>query len=245
MAKKQKRNGLTAESPGGLWLRAAYTALTNGYLKGFVEGKIYRGSSKALCVPGLNCYSCPGALGACPIGSLQAVLDSGKFQFSCYVFGFLMLFGTLMGRFVCGWLCPFGLVQDLLHKIPLFHKKKNLPGHRFLRYGKYLVLAVFVILLPMTVVGVTGMGDPWFCKYICPSGTLFGGLPLLASNPTHQQVLHQFTEAVLVESDPACGSRLAVQLENAAAGGNRAAVYPLLPSVLQIPLSAGRTVWAV
>ena len=89
-----------------------------------------------------------------------------------------------MGRFVCGWLCPFGLVQDLLHKIPLFHKKKNLPGHRFLRYGKYLVLGVFVILLPMTVVGVTGMGDPWFCKYICPSGTLFGGLPLLASNPT-------------------------------------------------------------
>lgn len=79
---------------------------------------------------------------------------------------------------------PFGLVQDLLHKIPLFHKKKNLPGHRFLRYGKYLVLVVFVILLPMTVVGVTGMGDPWFCKYICPSGTLFGGLPLLASNPT-------------------------------------------------------------
>ena len=184
MAKKHKRNGLTAESTGGLWLRAAYTALTNGYLKGFVEGKIYRGSSKALCVPGLNCYSCPGALGACPIGSLQAVLDSGKFRFSCYVFGFLMLFGALMGRFVCGWLCPFGLVQDLLHKIPLFHKKKNLPGHRFLRYGKYLVLGVFVILLPMTVVGVTGMGDPWFCKYICPSGTLFGGLPLLASNPT-------------------------------------------------------------
>lgn len=184
MAKKHKRNGLTAESTGGLWLRAAYTALTNGYLKGFVEGKIYRGSSKALCVPGLNCYSCPGALGACPIGSLQAVLDSGKFRFSCYVFGFLMLFGTLMGRFVCGWLCPFGLVQDLLHKIPLFHKKKNLPGHRFLRYGKYLVLGVFVILLPMTVVGVTGMGDPWFCKYICPSGTLFGGLPLLAFNPT-------------------------------------------------------------
>ena len=83
MAKKHKRNGLTAESTGGLWLRAAYTALTNGYLKGFVEGKIYRGSSKALCVPGLNCYSCPGALGACPIGSLQAVLDSGKFRFSC------------------------------------------------------------------------------------------------------------------------------------------------------------------
>ena len=167
-----------------LWVQAGWFALTNGYAKGFLEDKIYKGATKFVCVPGLNCYSCPGALGACPIGSLQAVLDSGKFRFSCYVFGFLMLFGALMGRFICGWLCPFGLVQDLLHKIPLFHKKKNLPGHQWLRYLKYLVLVLFVILLPMTVVGVTGMGDPWFCKYICPSGTLLGGIPLLLSNPT-------------------------------------------------------------
>lgn len=166
-----------------LWCQAAWFAVTNGYLKGFVEGKIYRGATKQVCVPGLSCYSCPGALGACPIGSLQAVLDSGKFKMSCYVFGFLMLFGSLMGRFVCGWLCPFGWVQDLLHKIPLFQKKKNMPGHCFLRYGRYVVLVLFVIILPMTVLGAAGMGDPWFCKYICPSGTLLGGWPLLASNP--------------------------------------------------------------
>ena len=98
------------------WFQAAWFALTNGYALGFLEGKIYRGKLKSVCVPGLNCYSCPGALGACPIGSLQAVMDSGKFKFSCYVFGFLILFGTCLGRFVCGWLCPFGLVQDLLHK---------------------------------------------------------------------------------------------------------------------------------
>ena len=167
-----------------LLCQAAWFALTNGYAAGFLEKKIYTGKLKSLCVPGLNCYSCPGALAGCPIGSLQAVLSSSSFTVSCYVLGFLMMFGTLLGRFICGWLCPFGLVQDLLHKIPFLGKKKNLPGHRFLRYGKYLVLGVFVILLPMTVVGVTGMGDPWFCKYICPSGTLFGGLPLLASNPT-------------------------------------------------------------
>ena len=156
-----------------LWFQAGWFALTNGYAKGFLEGKIYRGATKFACVPGLNCYSCPGALGACPIGSLQAVLDSGKFRFSCYIFGFLMLFGALMGRFVCGWLCPFGLVQDLLHKIPIFQKKKNLPGHRFLKYLKYVILGLFVILLPMTIVGITGIGDPWFCKYICPLGALY------------------------------------------------------------------------
>lgn len=87
-----------------------------------------------------------------------------------------------MGRLVCGWLCPFGWIQDLLYKIPLFHKKKNLPGHKGLRWLRFGILLVFVILLPSLAVGVTGMGEPWFCKYICPSGTLFGGLPLTAVN---------------------------------------------------------------
>ena len=166
------------------WFQAAWFALTNGYVLGFLEGKIYRGKLKSVCVPGLNCYSCPGALGACPIGSLQAVMDSGTFKFSCYVFGFLILFGTCLGRFICGWLCPFGLAQDLLHKVPLFKKRKNLPGHRWLVWLKYVVLALFVLILPATVaVTVTGMGEPWFCKYLCPSGTLFGGLPLIGANP--------------------------------------------------------------
>lgn len=164
------------------WFQAAFFALTNGYVKGFAKGRIYKGSSKYACVPGLNCYSCPGALGSCPIGSLQAVLDSGKFKFSCYVFGFLMAFGTLFGRLICGWMCPFGLVQDLLYKIPLPGKKKNLPGHKYLKYLKYIVLLLFVIILPMAVKNLAGSGQPWFCEYICPSGTLFGGLPLVSTN---------------------------------------------------------------
>ncbi len=173
---KKKKGGI-----GRHWVQAAWFAITNGYGTGFLEGHIYRGKTKTVCVPGLNCYSCPGALGACPIGSLQAVMDSGKFRISCYVFGFLLLFGTLLGRFICGWLCPFGLVQDLLHKVPLMKKKKNMPGHRKLIWIKYAVLILFVLVLPAAVsVTVTGMGEPWFCKYICPSGTLFGGLPLMA-----------------------------------------------------------------
>ena len=76
-------------------------------------------------------------------------------------------------------------MQDLLHRIPIFRKRKNLPGHSALVYLKYGVLALFVLILPATVaVTVTGMGEPWFCKYICPSGTLLGGLPLLAANPS-------------------------------------------------------------
>lgn len=160
-----------------------FTALTNGYYKGFAEGKIFRGPTKNLCVPGLNCYSCPGALGSCPIGSLQATLDGGKYRLAFYVAGFMMVIGALCGRFVCGWLCPFGLVQDLLYKIPFVRKLRKLPGDRGLKYIKYVLLAGFVILLPMTVLDAAGIGRPWFCEYVCPSGTLFAGLPLLALNP--------------------------------------------------------------
>ena len=191
MKEKRHLSEKTAEKtsrakPAGrfrLLVQAAWFAVTNGYAAGFLEKRIYTGKLKRLCVPGLNCYSCPGALASCPIGSLQAVLSSSEFTFSCYVLGFLMLFGTVLGRLVCGWLCPFGLFQDLLHKIPFPGKRKNLPGHRFLRQLKYVILVLFVILLPSAVAGITGNGEPWFCKYICPSGTLMGGIPLALGNP--------------------------------------------------------------
>ena len=109
--------------------------------------------------------------------------------FSYYVVGFLLLFGTLLGRFVCGWLCPFGLVQDLLYKIPFPKKLKKLPGDRVLRFLKYVILIGFVIILPLTVLDIVGQGQPWFCKYICPSGTLFGGIPLISANPALQSAL--------------------------------------------------------
>lgn len=166
-----------------LWVQALWTALSNGYAAGFFKGRIYMGATKSACAPGLNCYSCPGALFACPIGALQAVISSRQFTFSCYIFGFLMVFGSLFGRLACGWLCPFGLVQELLYKLPLMKKKRRLPGERYLRRAKYGILAVFVLILPAVVVNVAGIGSPWFCKYICPSGTLMGGIPLLLANP--------------------------------------------------------------
>ena len=92
--------------------------LHNAYLKGFIDGKIYEGNAKILCAPGLNCYSCPGAAGACPLGSLQNALSASGHRAGWYVLGILLLFGVILGRTICGWLCPFGLLQELLHKAP-------------------------------------------------------------------------------------------------------------------------------
>lgn len=168
-------------------VQAAAAAFSNGYVKGFAEGRIFQGSLKSVCVPGLNCYSCPGALGSCPIGSLQAVIGSRNFNFSLYILGLLTLFGSVFGRFVCGFLCPFGFIQDLLNKIPFFKKIRKLPGEKFLSKIRYLILAVFTIILPMIFVDITGLGEPWFCKYICPAGTLEGGIPLVLLNPAMRE----------------------------------------------------------
>ena len=179
------------------FIQAAATLVTNIHLSNFLKGSIYQGKGKAVCVPGLNCYSCPAASGACPIGSFQAVVGSSKFSFSYYITGFLILLGVLLGRFVCGFLCPFGWLQELLHKIP--GKKLSTKKLKPLTYIKYVVLLFAVVLLPVLVVNDVGMGDPFFCKYICPQGVLEGAIPLAIANAGIRSALgHLFTWKLVV-----------------------------------------------
>ena len=174
------------------WIQAAAALLTNIHIPNLFKGKIYQGNVKTMCVPGLNCYSCPAATGACPIGAFQAVVGSSKFKFTYYITGFFILLGVLLGRFICGFLCPFGWFQDLLHKIP--GKKLSTAKLKPLRYLKYVILVVFVILLPAFVTNSLGMGDPFFCKYICPQGVLEGAIPLALANSGIRAALgHLFT----------------------------------------------------
>lgn len=170
-------------------IQALWALLTNSYLLGFIQGKIYKGRLKNLCVPGLNCYSCPGAIASCPIGAMQAVIGNWNFKFAFYVAGFLIFIGALVGRFACGWLCPFGLIQDLLNKISFPIKIKTFRGDKLLRKLKYIILAIFVIILPMFLVDILGQGAPYFCKLICPVGTLEGGLPLVLLNKSMHSAL--------------------------------------------------------
>ena len=151
--------------------------IQNADLKGFFTGQISQSATKAFCVPGLNCYSCPGAVGACPIGALQNSLSGMTFRFPYYVLGLLIFFGAFLGRAVCGFLCPFGLLQDLLNKIPFPKKVRTFKADRGLRRLKYVVLAVLVIIVP-----VFAKMTPAFCKYLCPSGTLSGILLAIADS---------------------------------------------------------------
>lgn len=161
--------------------------LYNCHITGFAKGSIYKGPIKGICTPGLNCYSCPGAIASCPLGSLQAALVSSKYKplkakFPYYILGLLLLFGIVLGRFICGFLCPFGLIQELLYKIPTPKLKKN-RWTRLLSYLKYVILVLFVVLIPILFL------EPGFCKYICPAGTLEAGIPLIAANEQLQALI--------------------------------------------------------
>ena len=179
------------DSPGRNWwqdlrpskrkLIQLYSALLyNAHLRGFIDGEIYQGKAKAVCIPGFNCYSCPGAVGACPLGSIQNALAYSGHRAGWYVLGIIMIFGLSLGRTICGWLCPLGLIQELLHKIPTPKIRKNRVT-RALSYLKYVILVVFVAAIPMWY-GIThDLAVPGFCKYICPAGTFEGAMGLLAN----------------------------------------------------------------
>ncbi len=155
-----------------------FALLFNVNFKGFVSGNIYQGSTKQFCAPGINCYSCPGAVGACPLGSFQGSFSADRSTL-IYVGGILLLYCILFGRMICGWLCPFGLVQEVLHKIPTPKVKKS-PLTRVLSYLKYVILVFFVLIVPI-MYAFRNTPLPAFCKYICPAGTLEGGIGLLSN----------------------------------------------------------------
>lgn len=163
----------------------AFAFIFNAWIPAWFNRSIFQGRVKGTCVPVLNCYSCPSAIGACPIGALQmffadmrAGLALGARKFGLYVAGFLGAVGSIAGRIPCGWACPFGFIQELLWKAP--GPKIKLP--RFLRYGRYVFLVLMVILLPLLILDDMGYGETWFCRWVCPAGTLEAGLPLVLLN---------------------------------------------------------------
>ena len=162
----------------------------NADVRHWFSGSISSTPLKHSCVPGLNCYSCPGAIGSCPLGSLQNTIGNGRAPF--YVTGFLLLTGTLLGRVVCSFICPVGLVQELLYKIPskkIKKTKRMLKITRKVSLLKYILLGLFVVALPLIFYFKKGIGSPFFCKLVCPAGTVGAGVPLVIANEGLRQAI--------------------------------------------------------
>lgn len=60
--------------------------------------------------PGLHCHACPLSVTICPVGILQSLIKTGL---PLYPLAFVALYGVVLGRWWCGWVCPFGLVNDM------------------------------------------------------------------------------------------------------------------------------------
>lgn len=150
----------------------------------FFSGNIYTGFLKRLCFPGLNCYSCPGAIMACPIGAMQAVGGSPIKKFAFYVSGYTAIIALAFGRMACGWICPFGLIQDALKRL----SKYNITIPKSLTFLKYINLLFLVLILPEVMRNEFGMGEPYFCKWLCPVGVIEGSTFLLFF---HQELRQQ------------------------------------------------------
>ena len=86
------------------------------------------------------------------MGSLQNAISASADRPAFYVIGIILLFGVFLGRVICGFLCPFGLIQELLYEIPVKKLKKNkitqkLTLIKYVKKGKLFIFGGCLIAL--------------------------------------------------------------------------------------------------
>lgn len=112
--------------------------------------------------PGLHCYACPLAVTICPIGLAQNLIIFGTVPY--FWIGMILVYGLAAGRGFCGWVCPFGTLNDLLS----FRKVRIVNA---VSYSKYIVLAG-------TFIAAWAFADTMFCK-LCPVASIEASIPYL------------------------------------------------------------------
>ncbi len=115
-------------------------------------------------VPALACWYPSGRTVTCPVWQLQTYIfpfwNSGLgwgvyytasgIERLAFVFGFLVVMSLILGRFFCGWICPFGLYMDLMVRARKIFRKPHLNlserTNRGLRQLRYVVIAAFLVI---------------------------------------------------------------------------------------------------
>jgi len=94
--------------------------------------------------PSIHCYACPLSVYICPVGVFQNFTKATTFPF--YLLGWVVVYGVAAGRAICGWICPFGLLNDIL--APINRVKKPKPSLQKLLVSFFLV-ALFLSAFPL------------------------------------------------------------------------------------------------
>ena len=117
-----------------------------------------------LSVPILACYYASGRTVTCPIWQLQAYVfpfwnfargydvfySTPGLQMIAVTLGLVAVMSIVLGRFFCGWICPFGLYMDLLTRSRKVFRRRHLSfsekNTAVLGQFGYVIIAVFMIL---------------------------------------------------------------------------------------------------
>lgn len=163
MVKKSRLNNISSKLLGWrMWIQA-------GFLLVWLDPLGLRWHT--MCAPVFHCYACPLSTFACPIGVIAQFGALHIFPF--VAIGLLVTVGALFGTLICGWVCPFGFLQDLFAKVPT--PKFDPP--KWTSHFRYVVLIGTVLAIPYFF----GEGHPLFICRVCPAGGLEAAAPNMVS----------------------------------------------------------------
>lgn len=157
----------------------------------------------------LPCFSCPyvsGCGGSCYLMALQGnwwglqmsttdMMTAMGLESLAHL-GIFILLVILLNKFWCGWICPFGVVQDWLtylrRRLAIHEAQFRWLTRDRLKTVKWILLA-YLLIVPLLIAHAGGHYDLHlpFCRSICPAKPL---MPLFVGNVRHLAL--DFTNAV-------------------------------------------------
>ncbi|HZD12287.1 MAG TPA: 4Fe-4S binding protein, partial [Candidatus Binatus sp.] len=131
-------------------------------------------------------------------GAYTGALDATTLLLSQPVFpwlpiGIFLVAGAVLGRGMCGWVCPVGFMQDIVTALKGRVTQVNRRTQSYwIRFKYVLVVIAFIITGSLAVALNNGSGSDYKAGLgsfaeglfvaITPEGTLFGTVPMLISN---------------------------------------------------------------